>query len=159
MSEQQEPVLGQTANKVKQPDSKGLGGRPPKLTKDEKVEVYNALEKYILDTNDPTLPDFVTSDEVALRYHVTKYNLQDWQEFSSLIKQCVAKQEAYLLKEAGKGTYNPTLAIFRLKQPQHGYRDRFESDITSNGKDVGVGLTATQAEQLLRLRADRVDSD
>jgi len=151
MGKTKEPVLGQ-----KIPDSKWLGGRPPKLTVQQKYELLLEFQKYIRDTDDPTLPDFVTSNEFALDNLVTTHNLQDWKEFSSLIKQCVRKQEAYLLKQAGAGKYNAAIAIFRLKQPQHGYKDRVDSDITSGGeKLMGVGISADQAEQLIRARASR----
>jgi len=106
------------------------GGRPPKLTDEQKLEVYKALEQYIQDNADPTLPGFETENEVALQYNVNDSNLYDWPEFSGLIKRCVRKQEAYLLKQGGAGKYNPTIAIFRLKQPQHGYTDKQERDIS-----------------------------
>lgn len=153
MSDSTEPVLGQL-NKPKH-----AGGRPPKLTPLQRTEVYDAFSRYIQTTPDPTIPEFVSTAEICFDYDVYEHNLHDWQEFSNLIKRCIKKQEAFLLKEAGAGKYNPTIAIFRLKQPQHGYRDRFETDITSNGNDVGVGLTPEQADQLLKLRAAQLGND
>lgn len=111
-------------------------GRPPKLTPEQRQEVYEAFKAYIRETDDPTVPDFVSTHELALEYEITRDNLNDWGEFSTLIKSAVIKQERYLLKEGGAGKYNPTMAIFRLKQPQHGYTDRQQQDHTTNGKDM-----------------------
>lgn len=128
-------------------------GAPSKLTDEQKAEVYEALIGYIKITADPTMAKFVSSDEIAIQYNVTRDNLNDWPIFSTLIKQATQKQEAFLLEQGGAGKYNPTIAIFRLKQPQHGYKDRFEQDITSNGESIG--MSDTQVEQLIRARADR----
>ncbi len=99
-------------------------GRPPKLTDLERAEVYDALENYIAMNLDPKVVGFVSMDPTALKYWVTKDNIHDWPEFSDLVKKAVAKQEWYLLEAGGTGRYNPTIAIFRLKQPQHGYTDK-----------------------------------
>lgn len=131
------------------------GGRPRKLTIAQQAEIFRAFEQYIDCTADPTLVDFVASDETAKKYRVSRDNVNDLPEFTTLKKRAIDKQEAYLLRAGGNGTYNSTLAIFRLKQPQHGYHDRHESDITSGGDKLGVGLSADQAEQLIRARANR----
>ena len=109
------------------------GGRPPKLTKAQRKEVYDALEAYIARTPDPTIVGFVSWDSIPLKYDVTDDNINDWEEFTRLRKRAVRKQEAYLLQAAGTGRFNPTFAIFRLKQPVHGYKDRVEQDITTGG--------------------------
>lgn len=152
-----EPVVGQPPKTEVPENLRGIPGRPSKLTDLQKAEVYNALQQYILETDDPTIPGFLSENEVALKYHINDSNLYDWQEFPALIKQAVRKQEAYLLKQAGAGKYNPAIAIFRLKQPQHGYRDKVETDITSKGNEVGIGLTPLQAQQLLNIKANEVD--
>lgn len=144
-----------TSKQTQPPRNKG--GRPPKLTPEQREEVYIALEDYILRTDDPIIPEFVSENEVALQYNVTRDNLNDWGEFSTLIKRAVTKQESYLIKKGGAGKYNPTIAIFRLKQPQHGYKDKFETDITSDGERIG--LSAEQADQLIRARAKRSKAD
>lgn len=157
MSKSTEPVVRPAKSKSILPDSKGLGGRPPKLKPEQKQEVFDAFAEYIVSTDDPTVPDFVTSETICYRYNVLDHDIYNWQEFNQLVKRAVKKQEAYLLKQGGAGKYNPTLAIFRLKQPQHGYRDRFETDITSKDEQIGQAITPEQAEQLLRLRAKRGD--
>lgn len=139
------------------PTKKHAGGRPPKLSMEERAEVLEAFFLYIERTPDPTVVGFCAYDPVASQYFLTRNNLNDWDEFSTLQKYCIEKQEAYLLQAGGTGRYNPTMAIFRLKQPQHGYKDHINTDITTGGDKLGVGLNAEQTEQLLRARANRTD--
>ncbi len=106
------------------------GGRPLKLTKGQRGEVFKALEQFIQDKIDPRLTNFVSYDKVALQYNITYDNIYDWEEFSVLRKEAIKKQEDYLLEYGGTGKYNPTMAIFRLKQPQHGYTDKQERDVS-----------------------------
>lgn len=109
-------------------------GAPPKLTDDEKQEVYDAFTEYINTTDDPTTVGFVSVNEVALQYSVTRHNIHDWAEFSALEERAVTKQEHFLITNAGSNKYNPTFAIFRLKQPVHGWKDRIENDLTTAGQ-------------------------
>lgn len=152
MVEATSPIIG---NDTK---PKHAGGRPPKLTAMQKTEVYQAFLDYIHKEDDPTVPEFVSVNDIAIQYDVTRENLKDWQEFSPLIKRCIIKQESYLLKFAGAGKYNPTIAIFRLKQPQHGYRDHINTDLTTNGKDIAPQLTPEQMRQLLALEINNADT-
>lgn len=112
------------------------GGRPTKLTQAQRAYVWNALFEYIQNEDDPTIVGFVAYDPAANEYDVTRDNINDWPEFSTLIKKATTKQEAYLLKNASKNRINPTFAIFRLKQPVHGYSDKTQTDLTTNGKDL-----------------------
>lgn len=129
------------------------GGRPPKLTEQERSEVLEAFRLYIERTPDPTVVGFVAYDPVASKHYLTRDNIKDWDEFTPLQKHCIQKQEAYLLMAGGTGKYNPTMAIFRLKQPQHGYKDRIDTDVTSGGDKID--FNAAQANQLVRARAAR----
>lgn len=112
------------------------GGRPPKLTEEQRKEVFEALNDYIERTPDPTIVGFVSWDRVPLDYNVTDDNINDWPEFSRLRKKAVKKQEAYLLEAAGRGKYNPTMAIFRLKQPVFGYTDRQQVENSGEQKMI-----------------------
>lgn len=112
---------------------KHAGGRPPKLTPEERKEVYDAFVKYIERTPDPTIVGFCAFDPVGAHYLITKDDIHKWEEFSELRKYAIEKQEAYLLNGATTNKLNPTMAIFRLKQPQHGYKDKTETDLTSGG--------------------------
>jgi hypothetical protein len=109
------------------------GGRPPKLTPQQRKEVLTAFRAYIERTPDPTVVGFCANEPICFKYLITRDDINNWKEFYTLQKYCIAKQESFLLMAGGAGRYNPTLAIFRLKQPQHGYKDRTEQDITSGG--------------------------
>lgn len=116
--------------------------RPRKLTNAQRKEVYEALELYIQRSPDPTIVGFEAYDPVALKYDVTEDNLQDWTEFSNLRKKAVRKQEAYLLYGATRNQINTIMAIFRLKQPAHGYKDRQEVDQkTEHSGGITVNVT------------------
>lgn len=116
--------------------TKAIMGRPPKLTLEERAEVLSAFESYIKINPDPTIVGFTASDPVALKYFVNKDNIHDWDDFSELRRRAIEKQEHYLLYGATRGQLNASVSIFRLKQPQHGYKDRVDSDITSNGETI-----------------------
>lgn len=131
-------------------------GAPRKLTTKQQEEVLTAFKNYITDNEDPTVVGFVATDPLAIEYDVTRDNIKDWQEFSPLVKRAIAKQEHFLLKNAGS-KYNATVAIFRLKQPQHGYSDRIDSDITSGGEKLGVQLSDSQYQQIVAARARRAN--
>lgn len=130
-------------------------GRPPKLTPEQRQELYVAFKEYIQTTDDPTTVDFVTSNELALEHLITRENLKDWDEFSPLQKIAIEKQEAYLLKNAGSGKYNATVGIFRLKQPQHGYTDRSQLDTAAEVTHKYEDLDDEQLEKLVQARANR----
>jgi hypothetical protein len=138
--------------------SKHLGGRPPKLTPIQKAEVLLAFDLYIQRTADPTIVGFCSWDPVPLMYYITDDDIDNWEEFNALRKRAVHKQEAFLIEAGGRGKYNPTMAIFRLKQPTHGYKDRIDTDITTGGDKIEVGMNATQLDQLIRARAERTDT-
>ena len=129
-------------------------GRPSKLLPPERAEVLNAFRQYIRKFADPTIVGFCALDDTALKYNVTKDNIHDWREFSELRKQAISKQEAYLLAGATANKLNATFAIFRLKQPQHGYTDRQDHDHTTKGDKINP-LGALTAEELRKLAADR----
>lgn len=106
------------------------GGRPPKYTAAEIEQIAADFKDYIDRTADPTVVGFTA---YYTKYPVHKQYMSDRQEFSDLVKRAIEKQEAYLLAGASVNRVNPTIAIFRLKQPQHAYRDRTEVDQTING--------------------------
>lgn len=102
------------------------GGRPQMYTPEQIQEIVDDLTQYIEDNDDPTIVGF-TSD--YRKYSVNKDYISDHDEFSELRKRAIEKQEAFLLKNATLNKANPTVAIFRLKQPQHGFTDRQQQDI------------------------------
>lgn len=138
---------------------KHAGGRPPKLTEEQRAEVLEAFKQYLQRTPDSTIVGFCAFDPVAASYFITKDNVYDWPEFSELRKYAVLKQEAYLLAGATTNKLNATMAIFRLKQPQHGYKDRIDTDVTTGGESLNATISPQQTEQLLKARAARNSAD
>lgn len=107
-----------------------------KYNKAQVKEMCAALEQYIAATDDPFAADFLSGNEVALRYWLDDMDLYAYPAFERLRARMVKKSEATLLKETRNSKGNTIMTIFRLKQPWHGYRDKFEQDITSNGQPV-----------------------
>jgi hypothetical protein len=143
-----EPITGQPTK------PKHAGGRPQKYTADEIAEIYTDFEDYIDRTADPIIVGFTSSYK---KYHVNKWYMSERPEFSDLIKSAIEKQEYYIQYGAISNSLNATFAIFRLKQPQHGWSDRTQTDITTGGDKLGLGLSAEQAEQLIKARTTRSD--
>lgn len=132
------------------------GGRPTKLTPEQRKEVFEAFKLYIERTPDATIVGFCAFDPVGQKYLITKDNIYDWEEFSELRKYAIQKQEAYLVQAGGTGRYNPTMAIFRLKQPQHGYTDRQDINTQGEVKHSYEELDDEQLEAAIKARKDRV---
>jgi hypothetical protein len=109
--------------------------RPRKFDKEQVTEIKVAFEKYIADTEDPTVEGFLSYDPTALKLWVTKYNMDNYKEFSKLLERAIIKERAYLLSKGMKGQ-GTAMSIFRLKQKTHGFSDRFEQDITSKGEKI-----------------------
>lgn len=105
------------------------------LSKVQMAELKADFAKYIEDTPDPTIATYCTVSPVAKKYWVTKENMYSWKALDPLTKRATTKQEAWLLEQGNNGK-NVIMAIFRLKQPVHGYRDKFEQDITSHGEKI-----------------------
>jgi hypothetical protein len=109
------------------------GNKMPKIY--DKDEEFAKLERYIDESDDPRLTKFCTD-----RGNPCIDTLMEWAKedirFSLSIKRAIRKQEDYLLNVTSK--YNPILAIFRLKQPQHGYTDKQQIDhqVTSRVIDI-----------------------
>lgn len=103
-------------------------GRPQMYTPEQIQEIADDLKEYIETNEDPTIVGFTSSYN---KYSVNKDYISDHDEFSELRKKSIEKQEAYLLKGATQNKLNGTVAIFRLKQPQHGFRDKVEQELTS----------------------------
>ena len=105
-------------------------GRPQKFTKEQLERIYNDLNDYIESDQDPTLAGFAAQQPIGLN----KEFLSSRKEFSDLVTKLILKQEAFLLQQYK----NPAMAIFRLKQPQHGYTDKREVEQKNLNLDVKV---------------------
>lgn len=118
-------------------------GRPPKLpshsskvSPEQRREVFDAFAAWIDETDFPVIAKFCIENLVAKKYWINQDNLTDWREFEDLKRRATTKQEAYLVEKGMSGTQHTTMSIFLLKQPWLGYRDRFEQDITTGGKEL-----------------------
>lgn len=105
------------------------------VNSEQRQEVLEAYCQFIDENDDPHAAAFVVQDPVARKYFVSKENLYDWPEFRQFTDRALAKQELYW-RDKGKNGQATAMSIFVLKQPQLGYRDRFENDVTSNGEKV-----------------------
>lgn len=74
-------------------------------------------------------------------------------EISDIIKRIEELLETRLVTGGLTSALNPTLTIFTLKN-KHSWKDKNETDLTSNGETLGA-IDATRAEQLLRARRNR----
>jgi hypothetical protein len=106
-----------------------------KVTPEQAAEIKAAFKAYIEDLDDPLISEFVSTDPVPLKYEITEDNMNDWLDMAKLMRILLSKQRTYLLRK-GMNSQNVTMSIFRLKQPYHGFRDRFEQDITSQGEPI-----------------------
>lgn len=73
---------------------------------------------------------------------VHRDTLYDWAskypEFSDILESLSAEQEDRLINNGLSGDYNPTIAKVLLTK--HGYTDKQETDITSGGKAINIGV-------------------
>ena len=81
----------------------------------------------------------------VITYLERKYNI----EFST-IKRANSIIEERTYKNALSGKYNSTMAIFGLKN-NHGWKDKTETDITTNGKELN--LTGLSTDELIKRAA------
>ena len=95
----------------------------------DKDLIASRLTDYINDTPDPNLPEFCSMYED----NPHRDTLYEWQKdnatFRHLLKRLHDKQESFLIRAKD---VNPIMAIFRLKQPSFGYKDKTEVDVTMN---------------------------
>lgn len=91
-------------------------GRPPTLDEPNRAELAIKLKEYIETTEYPIIAEF------AARNGLWKQYFYDWAEFSTLVKLAATKKEAALDRGVVENRYNPTGAVFALKQL--GWKDR-----------------------------------
>jgi len=100
------------------------GGRPRNHNKEDVEAIKQLLQKYVDETEIPILVEFAYINEIS------RQDLYDYDEFSTLRKRCIDKKEAQLERKALENTIDKTMAIFSLKQL--GWSDKQELGI--NGK-------------------------
>jgi len=118
-------------------------GRPEKYNSGilKKIDEYVELKKS--QNKIPTSAGFATYIEVH------KDTIQAWRavhkKFSLSIARMLSLQEEMLIEGALYEERNPNFTQFLLKN-NHGYRDKQETDITTNGKDLPTPITPISTE-------------
>lgn len=131
----------------------GQVGAPPKFSDEEIADIYKDFEDYILRTADPTVVGFTA---YYSKYDVRRTYITDREEFSDLVKKAIEKQEAYIIDGAIKNKLNSTFAIFRLKQPQHGWRDQSQLETTGEVKHSYEELDDDKLDAAIKAREARI---
>lgn len=137
--------IKQTKEQTKEVKEKRKEGAPQKFTPEQIQKIVDDFKKYIAKNEDPTIVWFVAkypaiySETLQRESYINKDYISDHKEFSELRKKAIAKQEAYLLKWATENRLNASVSIFRLKQPQHWYRDR--SEVEHSWAIEGITIT------------------
>lgn len=108
------------------------GGRPAKVIDDEKQEILQAFEKYVEDEDYPTITGFCRRNRIARKYKVTRDNINDWEEFTTLRKRAIQFQELYIEEGTLHGKLNAPFAMFKLKQPAMGWTDKQQIEHANN---------------------------
>jgi hypothetical protein len=106
------------------------------LCQDEEVE-QEKRENFVTYKLKARLP---TKGGLAVYLGVARETLYDWAskypEFSDIMEELGGIQEERLINNGLSGDYNPTIAKVLLTK--HGYTDKQETDITTNGKDLNT---------------------
>lgn len=103
-------------------------GRPANYNAADIKRIKAELRKYIDETEIPIVAGF------AHKHGVSRQSLYDYEDFSSLINELIDKKESVIEEGTLTGKYNPSMAIFSLKQL--GWSDKTQTELT--GKDGGA---------------------
>lgn len=109
-------------------------GRPTDYSPEIIDKTIAYIEKCEEDKDLPSVAGLAVYLNCARR---TIYNWGDENpEFLHILEKLLATQEVKLINGGLKGTYNSTIS--KLILTKHGYADKVESDLTSNGKDISI---------------------
>ena len=133
---------------------KNLLGRPKIYNVDDIVEKLN---KYIDDTEEPMILEFCVNYGINRQYLYElrdKELVKDNKSLADTIKRAIEKEEMFLLKNAERQKINPVFAMFRLKQPAFGYKDKTEIETTgettvTNKIDLS-GMSTEDLKEMLK---------
>jgi len=129
-------------------------GRPTKLTPELIEQARKHLESF--DVSVFTL--LPTIEGLALELKINRDTIYQWEKeneaFSDIVNELRALQANKLIQNALNNRYNSSIAKLILSG-KHGYVEKTEIDNNISG---GVTLSAEQAEQLIRARAERSNS-
>ena len=128
--------------------------RPTKLTEELLTKAREHVNSF--DVSAYTL--LPTIEGLALELKINRDTIYQWEkendEFSDIVSEIREKQAQKLIQLALAGKYNASIAKLILSG-KHGYVEKTEIDNNISG---GVSLSAEQAEQLIRARAERSNS-
>lgn len=108
-------------------------GRPKKYSDEQVTDLAAKFKEYIDTTEIPIIAEF------AYQNGIPKQIMYEREDFSTLIKICVAKKEAALEIGALKGILNPTMAVFSLKQMGWSDKQVVESNNVNHNTVQDVG--------------------
>jgi len=148
--------------KNKDKKNAGPGGRPPKYSKEildktreyidlctdgyeviERPKIENGIDKgtELFRKEKIKIP---TIEGLAFFLKIHKDTIYEWRkevdkkEFSELIEDLLAKQADQLINKGLSGDYSPVIAKVLLTK--HGYADKIETDVTSQGEKILTGI-------------------
>jgi hypothetical protein len=121
-------------------------GRPPKFTDLEIDVLVEDFERYIEETDLPSVAGF------AAKHRLGKDYINDRREFSELKRWLHSKREAALEIGGLTGVYDKTVTVFALKQKEMGWSDK---TITEHEGTLGI----TQIEFVSPSRRHEVTDD
>jgi hypothetical protein len=98
----------------------------PKIYDAEEVAVK--LDEYTDSMDYPLITEFCLDKENPSKVHLYEMSVS-CEALSNSIKRCCAKQENYVERQVAIGKFNPIFAIFKLKQPAFGWKDKVEQEI------------------------------
>ena len=127
-------------------------------------ELQNAIDNYFFSCEDPENPGLykrpLTVTGLAVALDTTRDILLDYQEreeFSYAIKKAKQKIQNYAEEYLFSGR-NATGAIFNLKN-NWGWKDKTETDVTSDGKSLSIVLAESIANKHASLNQTEPDSE
>lgn len=109
------------------------GGRPLKFQSVEQLQTL--IDKYFYECDETNEPYTITGLACALdtdRAALVRYEHKD--EFYNTIKRAKRKVEEQFEKRALQGKYNPTIAIFLMKN-NFGYQDKVDLSVEQVEED------------------------
>lgn len=134
-------------------------GRPKKFDINDIIE---KLEQYIADNEEPMILEFCVNYGInrSYLYELSEKEANNNNDYrlTDTIKRAIQKEECFLVKNAERQKINPVFAMFRLKQPAFGYKDKQEVESTNVNinKDVDINMFKEKATPEELLRADEL---
>ena len=110
------------------------GGRPLKFQSVEQLQTL--IDKYFEECDETGEPYTITGLADSLDTdRITLIRYQERDEFSNTIKKAKRKVERQFEKRSLKGEYNPTIAIFLMKN-NFGYQDKVDLSVEQVEEDA-----------------------